>query len=309
MSYDLEFLVPKGSAAPTPADYRAHFRSRPWYTKKGRQFAYFNEDTGVYFSFDLAAAGAKGGRRRGPLPAGLYFNVNYCRPHVFGLEAAIELTALVERFGLQVDDPQEDGMGRGAWSVEGFLRGWDLGNLAGHAAAALGLAGPAPRLGSDSLPRARLEAAWRWNHGRRRLQAELGDGIFVPPVHFIRHEGLVRTLVGWGDAIPQAVPKVDLLLLIRRRLAAPRRRGGEPELCLAPYAELQALKLGRRVRHDPPYLLFDHDEAPRPLVRLFQRHQPLAGKLEGLVPDRVLTCDVLAQVGPPSRGSAAWERA
>lgn len=297
MSYDLEFLVPKGSAAPTPADYRAHFRSRPWYTKKGRQFVYFDEDTGVYFSFDLVAAGGKGAR--GLVPAGLVFNVNYCRPHVFGLEAALELTALVERFGLRVDDPQEDGMGRGPWSVEGFLRGWDLGNLAGHALAAMGVAGRVRRLRSDTLPRARLEAAWRWNHGRRRLQAELGDRIFVPPVHFIRHEGAVRTLVGWGDAIPQAVPKVDLLLLVRGRLAAPRRRGREPELCLAPYAELQALKLGRRVRHDPPYLLFDHDEAPRPLVRLFQRHPPLAEKLEGLAPDRVLTRDVLARVGAP----------
>ncbi len=304
MSYDLEFLAPKGSAAPTPADYRAHFRSRPWYTKKGRQFAYFNEDTGVYFSFDLVAEDAKTARRRGPVPAGLCFNVNYCRPHVFGLEAAIELAALVERFKLQVDDPQEDGMGRGAWSAEGFLRGWDLGNLAGHALAALGFGGRARSLRSDTLPRARLEAAWRWNHGRRRLQAELGDAIFVPPVHFIRHEGVVRTLVGWGDAIPQAVPKVDLLLLIRGRLAAPRRRGGEPELCLAPYAELQALKLGRRVRHDPPYLLFDHAEAPRPLVRLFQRHQPLAEKLEGLAPDRVLTRDVLARVGAPARERA-----
>jgi hypothetical protein len=86
-----------------------------------------NEATGVSFGFDFSEGNA--------LPA---FNLNSVRRHVFGLEAEPLVTAFVRQFDLEVDDPQADGMGKGPYSPERFLRGWNAGNRFGARAAAVG---------------------------------------------------------------------------------------------------------------------------------------------------------------------------
>src|SRR5205809_479293 len=142
MSYDLFFLKRQASNAISPEVITQYFRGRAHYTLQDQQFWYQNEDTGVYFSFDLTSGGEQekespeGGPEAatadGLEPVGLSFNINYFRPHFFGLEAEGELSALTSRFSLRVDDPQNEGMGRGDYSREGFLRGWNAGNVFGH---------------------------------------------------------------------------------------------------------------------------------------------------------------------------------
>ena len=122
MSYDL-FL--KSNAAALDADgFEAYFDTRPNYTVNNGQAFYENEDTGVYFSFDYASDEAET----------VAFNLNYFRPHFFGLEAAPEVAAFISAFNLNIHDPQTDGMGDGPFSVEGFLRGWNAGNRFGYRA-------------------------------------------------------------------------------------------------------------------------------------------------------------------------------
>ncbi len=117
MSYDL-FLK---SESLTADEFESYFNSRPHYTLNGDQAFYENEDTGVYFSFDYA-----------PDELGtVAFNLNYYRPHFFGLEAAPEVEAFVWAFNLTIDDPQIEGMSDGPFSVDGLLRGWNAGNRFG----------------------------------------------------------------------------------------------------------------------------------------------------------------------------------
>ena len=289
MSYDLSFLVRNGEATPTAESFREHFRSRRGYTEQGGEFWYQNEDTGVYFSFDLhegedvgedldadGAASVDDGLRA----TCLTFNLNYFRPHVFGLESEREVSALVARFSLLVDDPQNEGMARGPYSSVGFLRGWDAGNLFGHRAILGQMDKGEPSISNprlDALPKETLESIWRWNYGRPQLQHELGDDVFVPRIQLVRDEGAPRSFVVWGDAIAVAVPDVDLLVLVRDELAPRKLFGRKRDMCLAKAAALRPLVgLGRRVESDTPYTVFAYDAPPAAIVEFFRTQPPLA---------------------------------
>jgi hypothetical protein len=158
--------------------------------------------------------------------------VSYFRPHVFGVEAEREVSAFVERFELDADDPQVGGMGRGAYSAEGFLRGYDDGNRAAHEIFFAARSGAEP---VHSLPRAALERAWRWNYCKGSLQDRFASlervPCFVPRIIlFDRPSGEwpVSTGVIWSDARPIAIPEVDLVILAAG--------GGRPRW--APHADL-----------------------------------------------------------------------
>jgi hypothetical protein len=297
MSYDLFFLKPREQAGPTPAELKAWFEGRPHYELDHGEALYSNEDTGVDFSFGLESDDdEEQAADDGLAPAGLSFNVNYCRPHVFGLEAEGELSALAKRFGLFVDDPQADGMGRGRYTPAGFLRGWNAGNLAAHSLL-FARGGPEDEEPDelDTLPAAALEAAWRFNYRRPALQERVGPDVHVSPVRLVRHGDAVRTLAIWGDAIPQALPEVDLLLLVRDALRPRGQR--EEDTCLARFAELRPLlRLARRLEHDGLVVhVFEQDPPPAELVAYFRAQVPFDDELEALALEDVLTQELVAQ--------------
>lgn len=215
MSYDLYFSAPRGPVS--LADLEAYFRGRPHVEVDSGQVFYRHPDTGVYCSFDLAA------REGHDVPCA--FNLNYFRPHVFGLEVEPVLTHFVEHFALEVEDPQSDGMGSGAYSPEGFLRGWDAGNRFAHEAI---LAHQSPDA-LFTLPRARLEAIWSWNLRRADLQRQLEVTLtpgFVPTLMFLvlpECPDLVTVCAVWGDGMPIALPDVaDQVILLGEGIDAPR---------------------------------------------------------------------------------------
>src|SRR5262249_30275746 len=111
MSYDLFFYRDKEQPAITGTAFQKYFRARADYQVKDSQVWYENEDTGVYFSFDY-------GERE---EEEVSFNMNYNRPHIFGLEAELDVSAFVQFFRVLVDDPQDAGMGQGAYTSQGFL--------------------------------------------------------------------------------------------------------------------------------------------------------------------------------------------
>lgn len=292
MSYDLDFLV-QADRAPLAADaLREYFGLRRWYEDQGSQFWYANEDTGVYFSFDVAAA-EESELDDGLVPAGLSFNINYFRPHVFGLEAAQELEAVAARFSLLVDDPQIGGIGRGAFTSEGFLAGWNAGNRSGHRTLlASGHEGHAPSA-HHSLPAAALERIWRWNYGRGGLQEVVGSA-FVPRISFLEQGGRIQTFVVWGDAMSVALPDVDLLFLVRSRLAPRRWFRKKDDFCLVPVSEAATLLgQGRRYGLPSPYTLFDRVDPQA--VDFFRSRTPLTEPLAGLPHDQVLTRELLEE--------------
>lgn len=210
MSYDL-FLFPDAFDADA---IRAHFAARPNYRVEPHQAWYANEETGVYFAFDiLESPEAEEGDEAMAQPH-IAFNVNYFRPHTFGLEAELEVAAFLAAFPGRIHDPQR--MGDGPYSREGFLEGWNHGNRFAYSAMAKQGA-PRP-IAADP---ARIEAAWAWNYSRAQLQAEAGESLFVPKIVWVMPspgappEPAVTWTFGVATAIPESL--ITRVVLVRQQ--------------------------------------------------------------------------------------------
>lgn len=210
MTYDLYFT--SRGRPPDLGVLREHFAGREHYGVSEAQASYDNPETGVYFHFDFRGAGPGDGRE---VP--ISFHLNFFRPHVFGLEAEPEVAALVEAFDLQVSDPQSEGMGEGAYSRAGFLRGWDHGNaFAVRALLSLDLEGREP---IRALPMSCVRGVWRWNQARAPYMDRIGEldllSCYAPTVYLMEPKsspGEVFTAVLWAEAMPLALPEVDVVL-------------------------------------------------------------------------------------------------
>lgn len=199
MSYDLSFRAAAPLARAEVYDWLAQ---QPHAFPHADRVGFENEATGVYFGFDFHEGRA--------LPD---FNLNYVRPHCFGLEAERTLTPFVERFGLEVSDPQMDGMGDGPYSREGFFRGWNAGNRAGY------LVMCRDAVERHSLPMSANHMVWSWNYAREETQAVFEDGS-LPPAYvptalvLLDGEGDVATGVAWTGDMPLCFPTgIDWLLM------------------------------------------------------------------------------------------------
>ncbi len=213
MSYDLFFLAPSGKSIAAAA-LREHFEKRPNFHLKEKQAWYENEDTGVYFSFDLEPSEPQENPEQ-VFPYLAHFELQYYRPHVFGLEAEPEVSAFIQAFDLGIHDPQICGTGNGSYSRDGFLNGWNKGN-------ALAYEPLIPKRGRPfvrySLPGEKINRYWRWNYARAEFQKSLGDSAFVPPIMFLIYKRRLASAVAWLDAWPIALPQVDIYMIVRDEL-------------------------------------------------------------------------------------------
>lgn len=209
MSYDLSFHPPAGQPAPGRDAFAAHFAARPHFTfdPDSGQAHYENEITGVYFDF-LHQGGSEAGA-----PAAS-FTINLVRPHVFALEAAPEIAAFVEAFGLAVKDPQEGGIEGEKFVQAQFLRGWNGAN----AVAYLEAFADAAREQLDAvpaLPIAEIQRTWLWNRSFEQL-THAHPGVHVPNcAYFDDGEGEVATAVMWPLGLPVLLPRASVLLLCK----------------------------------------------------------------------------------------------
>ncbi len=230
MSYDLYF----SSSKPLSVDaIKAWFGRRKHYQWSDDSAHYENPVSGVYFTFEVKS------------PEEAYFNINFCRPHVFGLEAVDEVEAFVQEFGWSIDDPQSDGMGEGPFTREGFLRGWNSGNAFGCRS----VLSYNPGAASLSLPELTNRRVWQWNRAREAYQDLIGSvemmTCFVPTIYLLADSATpqkVQTAVIWGEAMEYTLPEVDLVLSVPKSGDAPR---------VIPYATVAPLLNG--IRRDENY--------------------------------------------------------
>ena len=199
MSYELFF---RSADAPPRRALIDWLAARPFAHVHPERVVFENEATGVYFAFDCQEGAG--------LPT---FSLGYLRSHVFGLEAELTLSPFVAHFGLEISDPQMEGMGEGPYSPEGFLRGWNAGNRAGYEVAL--------DEGAElwSLPREANHLVWAWNFARERTQA-LFEGADLPPAYvptallLLDAEGDLATGVSWTADLPLCFPTgIDWFLL------------------------------------------------------------------------------------------------
>jgi len=212
MSYDLELDPARWDAEAI----RGWFAARPHYEVQGNEVGYLNRDTGVYFSFGLFDGPQEPDpEAEGPAGPFVGFNLNYMRPHVFGLEAVGEVGAFVQAFEAAVYDPQTGGSGDASWSPELFLAGWNVGNRSGYEVMAeQGAKGV--RVATD-----RIETAWRWNFGRAAMQDAYNAeerAAFTPMLMWTvaKSGGAVRTAATWTRGVATMIPAVaEAVILVR----------------------------------------------------------------------------------------------
>ena len=300
MSYDLYFGADTGRSGPTVEEQRAYFSGRAGYEVTDAQAWYSNEDTGVYFCFDLGnqpieveedEAGQDADTT--PFENLASFNLNYFRPHFFGLEAALEVEAFVQNFDLVIDDPQLDGMGQGRFTAEGFLKGWNHGNAFAYRA----MAQTTPSEQTLLMPTSRLDSIWRWNFNRKDFQAQLGDTVFVPKMMFLNVDGAPRTFCAWGDAIPVMLPEVDLVFIPRQQLAPRRFLAKKQDMAVVSWSEIAPLLAGFESDAGAlRYFKLDYAVAPGEVQDFLKKLPATTAKYDGVGSDTVLNAEIMADV-------------
>jgi hypothetical protein len=207
--------------------------ARKHYTVVKDKLSYENPDTGVYFWIKLRCARNILLQRT---VASAEFEINYNRPSFFGIEAERELSSFIATFQPRIEDPQMHGMGEGPYSREGFLSGWNFGNVFGvHNRLSGKSAGDIPSLPADTL-----RAVWAWNDQRADLKLRKA-GCVVPMIRFLYLDGRLRRVVIWGEGAAIVLPQVDYVLV--GRLAASEKR-----VALVPWSDV--LDVAKRARFD-----------------------------------------------------------
>jgi hypothetical protein len=265
MSYDLLFQAGAGKKL-TRKTFAAHFGARNNYKVANGQAFYQNEDTGVYFIFNEPEGGV------------VAFNLNYFRPHVFGLEAAPELEAFVTAFVATTADPQGE-MEDGVFRREAFLRGWNAGNKLGYQAM---LKEPGEPV--HTWPQRRIQEVWEWNYGRAEQQQAAGESIFLPAIWAVDMEGKALSMVVWPPDCAILLPAVDGVLV-----PLPQAGPESEDAALVRWEELEPLV--RWYREPGPgrarYRL-DFDAWPEPIAAFLAQERPAVGRLQGVGLDEIL---------------------
>jgi hypothetical protein len=250
MSYDLHLHFDQGLSE---RDFLEYFAGRRHFTVRGNEIHYENPDTTVGFFIRYTAS--KGFLARKSLSAA-HFELNYFRPSFFGLEAEIELSALVAKFAPRIEDPQLEGMGQGPYCGEGFLRGWNYGNT--FAVGAITASNPQHKV--VSLPTSKLLTAWKWNYGRAQRTAAVGERQFVPSIMTVAVANMPSLVVVWALGMPVVLPKVDYVLV-------GRDESGVKRYGLAPWSDVLATlrRASIDVSGDP--LDLEYPVTPAPIAR------------------------------------------
>jgi len=288
MSYDLYFKSRSGKPSPPAEEFAAFFRARPNYEVSDQQAVYQNEATGVYFIFDIGTV--ENEEEPDLLP--LSFNLNYLRPHIFGLEAELQIRALVAQFELLVSDTQIDGMSDGDYSAEGFLRGWNTGNTFGYQS----ILSQNPEHQPLALPTAQIEACWRWNLAKDELQAKFGEDVFVPRLMFLRNGAEVASTVAWPDGIPIAMPEAQLILIQRRDILPRKLFGRREDMVTATWVEVESMLQQFPLEQGTlPYRLLRYSIVPEPVVNHLRTLTPTTSKPEAVSVDKILNAELVEE--------------
>ncbi len=286
MSYDLLFRSRHDCTPINDETFLAYFSGRLNYQiQGGRQAWYSNEDTGVYFSFELSDATEDPEAE----PSDAAFNLNFYRSHIFGLEAEPEVASFVATFNPLIIDPQGS-MGGDGYSRENFLNGWNSRNEFGFRAVTDQPDVDPPQF----LPSEAIERFWKWNLARRRLQEQVGESIFVPRIMFLRSTKGVASLVVWEDAIPILLPEVDFVLIMRHELAPQRFLRRKKDQALVPWSQvLPALASYKTLGEDLAYRRLDYSAAPSELISWVKNLSAYRGQFNGIPVDQILDRELL----------------
>ncbi|MGL4553468.1 MAG: hypothetical protein ACRC33_20060 [Gemmataceae bacterium] len=300
MSYDLN-LYPRPGTALTADSFRAYFADAERITLDGDQADYSNDDTGVYFSLTFSEPEGSDEKGKAEDAGGphVWLNVNFCRPRSFGREASSVLTGITDGLSLrihgedgeQIDDPDDIG--------EEMLRQWNAGNdWACRALLAMKGTDPVYR-----LPATLLRGCWVWSYQKLPHLYEDDIDVFVPAILFLKRGGELKTCAVWPNLIPTAVPKVDLVYVMRNEMPE-GKQGRRTKPALVSWDELRAALPAFAVDDQGPlpYILLDYgtaEDAPPEAVRFVHGLPAFTDTVERIGADNVFDEDLLPTTSHP----------
>ena len=288
MSYDLYFKVRDSQAKFTRGSARGFFDQRKNYQLTDAQAIYQNRATGVYFNFNFDEI--IDGESPGTLP--IAFSLNFYRPHIFGIEAELEVRAFVKALNLLVFDPQIGGMGEGEYSTEGFLAGWNKGNHFAYSAFLQGNPDQKPPV----LATARIEDCWRWNFAVASVQKRLGDKFFVPRYLFVEHEGRVVRMIAWPDGVPTAIPESDIIAIPRKPNLRDRFFGTKEGVVFAAWDDVQPLlEKFPKTMESLPYCFLGGSNAPSSIAARKRKIKPILGRPTSVAIDKIMNRELVEE--------------
>ncbi len=276
MSY--EIVCSFGSGKPSRSDFHTHLGRREWYETTGDGATYADTDTGVRFEVSVRES-----------DNGLEAVVFGCPegvPEVYGDEFAEEIDALRESLGGSLS------AGGDEVDVDGARQHWEEANRAALA----------ERIDEGEMlyrmPADQVREAWRWNRGRQAYHGRRPGSLFVPRIHFFSHDGDVSRGIIWPDAIPVALPPVDLLLV-----SLPEEMlddEGAPDKFVIGYdAFLEGAEAAAEQTDEPePHLVLSWEETPTDVIE----HVIEAGEvvspeeLEGLSAEHIFEQELIEQI-------------
>lgn len=215
MSYDLYFKSTNASFS--LKNFINYFSSRDNYTilGEGNHAWYENENTGVYFIFDFNSGNEDSDPEDIYKDYEIAFNLNYLRPHVFGLEAAEEISTFFTTHDLIIGDPQDN---MGAFCKQEFIEKWNKHNKYAYEAV---LTKNDIKEKYCTAPTWLLEKTWKWNYAINNLAQKIspnGD-FFIPKIFFCKINNKLQTGIVWGDAVSIAIPEyIDIIVLCKDKI-------------------------------------------------------------------------------------------
>jgi hypothetical protein len=274
MSYDLMFTAGPGKKLDRKV-FAAHFEGRRHYEMGKSQVLYHNEDTGVYFIFDEPDNGM------------VAFNLNYFRPHVFALEAAPELEAFATAFNAIVGDPQAEIEDGGPFLRDGFLRGWNAGNMLAYKSMLKNHTQPL-----CTWPAKQIQEVWEWNYSRPPATHN-GDGPFMPGIFAVKVDGQVLSVAIWPPECAIMMPAVDALLV-------PLTQDGEDSEKVAIVKWAEVLPVVEPYREDQAGLArfrLCFDKWPSEVSDFLGRPRAGITNIDGISLDQVLDRELVEEAG------------
>ena len=223
MSFDLYFYLEKENSGFKEQVNDFFAGKKNFNTKTSEkydgQFWYENENTGVYFSFDLTVNSNDeevDDRAAGYINSCLSFNINYMRPLFFSYEAMPIVEEIADRLDLLIADPQDKDNPDGTpkkYSACELIDSWKKSNV--WATDIYKQKGATLYYLDGEISKLR----WEYLMQKDALQDKLGDITFVPQMLIVRFKNSTElyTAITWSQSISEVIPKCDYVLIMQEK--------------------------------------------------------------------------------------------
>jgi hypothetical protein len=276
MSY--EIVCSFNSDKPSRSKFDRYVGRRERYESTGDGALYADTDTGVRFEVLVCDSEAGVETVAFQCPAGV--------PEVYGQEIAEELEALRGALGGNLAAEGDD------VDVDEARHHWEEANRAAVAEQI----DDGKTL--NQMPADKVRGAWYWNRGRQAYHGRRPGSLFVPRVHFFAYDGDVGRGIIWPDAIPVALPPVDLLLV-----SLPEEMlddEGAADKYVIGYEEfLEGAEAAAEQTDDPePHLVLSWEEVPTDVIEHVVEVGEVASPdgLEGLSAEHIFEQELVEEI-------------